>query len=78
MLKVTANYTKNIELIHSHLAVDKSFDIVERKLVVGGRKTVLYYLNGFIKDDVMEDILKSFFKISVETMDSFKSADENE
>ena len=76
MLKVTANYTKNIELIHSHLAVDKSFDIVERKLVVGGRKTVLYYLNGFIKDDVMEDILKSFFKISVETMDSFKSADE--
>lgn len=45
-------------------------------MVIGGRKTVLYYLNGFIKDDLMEDILKSFFKISVETMDSFKTAEE--
>ena len=76
MLKVTSNCSKNIELIHSHLVVDKSFDIVERKLKIGGRNSVLYYLNGFIKDDIMEEILKSFFKISIDTMDSFKTIDD--
>ena len=76
MLKITSNCTKNIELIHSHLVVDKSFDIVERKMIIGGRHTVLYYLNGFIKDDIMEEILKSFINISIETMDSFKTVDE--
>ncbi|MGM9934159.1 MAG: spore germination protein [Clostridium sp.] len=75
-MKVTSNCTKNIELIHSHLVVDKSFDIVERKMIIGGRDSVLYYINGFIKDDVMEEILKSFFKLSAENMDSFEDAEE--
>lgn len=76
MLKITNNCSKNIELIHSHLVVDKSFDIVERKFKIGDRTSVLYYLNGFIKDDIMEDMLKSFMKISIDTMDSFKTIDD--
>ena len=75
-MKITSNCTKNIELIHSHLVVDKSFDTVERKLIIGGRHSVLYYLNGFIKDDLMEDILKSFFKLSKENMNSLETAEE--
>lgn len=76
MLKVTSNCSQNIELIHENLVIDKSFDIVERKLKIGGRNSVLYYLNGFIKDDIMEEILKSFFMISIDTMDSYKTVDE--
>lgn len=75
-MKITSNCTRNIELIHSHLVVDKSFDIVERKFIIGGRHSVLYYLNGFIKDDIMEDILKSFFKIKIDTMNSFETTEE--
>ena len=75
-MKITYNCTRNIELIHSHLVVDKSFDITERKFIVGGRRSVLYYLNGFIKDNIMEDILKTFFKISKETMDTLETAEE--
>nr|WP_242982159.1 spore germination protein [Clostridium sp. LS] len=70
-LNVSSNYQENIQLIHSHLAIDKSFDIVERPFVVGGRNSVLYFLNGFIKDNIMEEILKSFFKITPETMNSY-------
>jgi stage V sporulation protein AF len=75
-LNVTDDCKQNIELIHSHLAIDKSFDIVERKFVVGGRDAVLYFLNSFIKDNIMEDILRSFFKISPETMNSYKTVDD--
>ncbi|WP_238915348.1 spore germination protein [Clostridium sp. YIM B02555] len=72
-MNVTANYQDNIQLIHSHLAIDKTFDIVERPFVVGGKNAVLYFLNGFIKDAIMQDILKSFFKIPPETMNSYKT-----
>ena len=75
-MNVTCDCKQNIELIHSHLAVDKSYDIVERTFRIGGRDCVLYFLNGFIKDNIMEDILRSCFKISPETMDSYKTVDD--
>lgn len=74
-MNVSSNYQENIQLIHSHLAIDKSFDIVERPFIVGGRNSVLYFLNGFIKDNIMEDILKSFFKVTPETMNSYTTID---
>lgn len=75
-MNVTSNYQENLNLIHSHLAIDKTFDIVERPFIVGGRNSVLYFLNGFIKDNIMEDILKSFFKIAPETMNSYNTIDD--
>jgi stage V sporulation protein AF len=75
-LNVTNNYQQNIDLIHSNLVVDKSFDIVERKFIIGGKNSVLYFLNGFIKDNIMEEILKSLFDISPETMNSYKTVND--
>ena len=75
-MNVTSNYQENLNLIHSHLAIDKTFDIVERPFIVGGRNSVLYFLNGFIKDNIMEDILKSFFKIAPEIMNSYNTIDD--
>ncbi|MBE6063282.1 MAG: spore germination protein [Clostridium butyricum] len=75
-MDISSNIQKNIDLIHSHLVVDKSFDIVERKFKVANRNAVLYYINGFIKDDIMEEILKVFFKISIDTMDKLETGDD--
>ncbi len=75
-MNVTCDCKQNIELIHSHLSIDKSYDIVERNLIIGGRDTVTYYINGFIKDNIMGDILRSLFKISPETMNSYKTIDD--
>ena len=72
MLKVSTNIDTNIKMIHDNLSIDKSFDLVERKITVGGRDTVIYYINGFIKDNIMEEILETFFELSKETMNSFK------
>jgi stage V sporulation protein AF len=72
-LNVTTDCQKNIELIHANLSVGKSYDIVERRILIGGRESVTYYLNGFIKDQLMGDILRSCFKISPETMNSYKT-----
>ena len=71
-LNVSSSFKENIKLMHSNLVIDKSYDIVERIFKIGGKDTVLYYINGFIKDDIMEEILKSFISISVDTMNSYK------
>lgn len=75
-MNVTSDCKQNIELMHSHLAIDKTFDIIERKLITGGRDAVIYCLNSFVKEDIMEDIIKSFFKISSETMNSYKTLED--
>lgn len=75
-MNVSSNFQENINLMHSNLVIDKSYDLDERIFKIGGKDTVLYYINGFVKDDVMEEIFKSFFHISVDTMNSYKTIDE--
>ena len=75
-MDVTTNIQENINLMHSHLVIDKSYDIVERKIVVANRDAVIYFLNGFIKDAIMEDIINTCFQIDVETMNSYNTAED--
>ncbi|MGL6201453.1 MAG: spore germination protein [Lachnospiraceae bacterium] len=58
----------NIHCISSILPVEESFDIIRRDMVVGERNCTFYYLNGFIKDDVMRDIMANMFFIRAEQM----------
>ncbi len=75
-MKITNNTNENIKLLHDNLCIDKSFDIEERIFNIGGRASVLYFLNGFVKENVMEEIFTTLFCISKETMDSYKNIEE--
>ena len=48
--------------IDNELKPDKSFDIIKRPLKIGGRRAVLYFIDGFIKDEVYEKILEFLYK----------------
>lgn len=56
------------------LAVEKSFDIIERPLSIGGRDAVLFFIDGFIKDDTMQRIMQAFFSIKPEQMAALPTA----
>lgn len=56
------NYDKWIAEIDGELKPDKSFDIIKRPLKIGGRRAVLYFIDGFIKDEVYEKILEFLYK----------------
>ncbi len=43
------------------LPVEKSFDIIRREMEIGGKESVFYYIDGFIKDEAMLKIMDSFF-----------------
>ena len=71
-LKVSSSYKKNMEIMNSLLKVKESFDIVERTIIIGGTHAVIYYLEGFLKSDAMQQILEVFFRINKSTMESYK------
>lgn len=56
------NYDEWIAEIDNELKPDKSFDIIKRPLKIGGRCAALYFIDGFIKDEVYEKILEFLYK----------------
>ncbi len=73
-MDLSRNLEENLRIIKSKLNVDKSFDLINRNIIIGGRKTALFFIDGFIKDDVMERIMESFFKITPEQLDKMATA----
>lgn len=72
-MNVLPDISKNIDEIKRLMNVDKSFDIINRDIIIGGRKASFFFVDGFIKDEVMEKILESFFSIDNKTMEEFSS-----
>ena len=56
------NYDLWTKYLDGELKPDKSFDIIKRELEIGGRRAALYFIDGFIKDEVYEKILEFLYK----------------
>ena len=56
------NFEQWIEYLDGKLQPDKSFDIIKRELEIGARRAALYFIDGFIKDEVYEKILEFLYK----------------
>lgn len=50
---VHANIRDNVDYLNRTLGVDKSFDMMYRKLEYAGREFALYFVDGFVKDDIV-------------------------
>ena len=72
-MDLTSNFDKNINTLSKALRVGKSFDIIERSIIIGDKKATMYYIDGFVKDDVMELIMSDFFSLSKTEMNLIKS-----
>ncbi|MGL5316485.1 MAG: spore germination protein [Peptostreptococcaceae bacterium] len=75
-IKLSKNVNQNYSNILSKLKVKKSFDLVSREISIGGRKTYLFFVDGFMKDEVAERILNKFISITEEEMSKVKSITE--
>ena len=68
----TTDYNTNLNILSTALRSDKSFDLVKRELVISGRRAVLFFVDGLLKDDIAEKILEFFYKNVKD--ENFKSA----
>ena len=66
--KLSVSFEENIRYMNEILPVTESFDIIRRDIMIGGKASVFYYIDGFIKDEIMLKIMDSFLSASEEDM----------
>ena len=66
--KLSISFEDNIRYMNEILPVAESFDIIRRDIIIGGKASVFYYIDGFIKDEVMLKIMDSFLSVTAEDM----------
>ena len=76
MQNFTSDYNSNLHMINEKLRVGESFDIIVKRLKIGGRKAIFYCLDGFVKDEMFEKELEYLSKLTKENLDSVDDADD--
>ena len=66
--KLSASFEENIRYMNEVLPVKESFDIIRRDMKIGGKASVFYYIDGFVKDEAMLKIMDSFLSVSEQDM----------
>lgn len=57
------NINVNIQQLNRIMRVDESFDLVYRTFNIADKKACIYFIDGFVKDEIMEKVLESFIDI---------------
>mgnify|MGYP000758241376 CR=1 FL=1 len=68
--KLTGQYETDIQTLDAALHVSKSFDLISRRLEFGHRKATMYFINGFIKIDLVERIVQFLMSQSADDLGS--------
>ncbi len=63
MRKLGENYSENVKAFDRILRVDESFDLIKKRLVFGDGEATFYYIDGFIKDTVMQKLMMHFLSL---------------
>ena len=63
MRKLSLDYKENVKYINRALRVDESFDLLRKTLRVGDGEFTLYYVDGFVKDTVMQKLMMHFLSV---------------
>ena len=59
---------ENVAYMNEVLPIGKSFDLIQRDLLIGGRISSFYFVDGFTKDETMLKIMDSLLKIKADEM----------
>lgn len=64
------DFEQNKNYLTQELRVNENFDIVSREIVIGGKKDVFFFIDGFCKDELMEKLLQYLIDKKPEDMPS--------
>lgn len=65
---VTASVKENVAYMNQILPVKESFDLVQRDLLIGGKDASFFFIDGFMKDEIMLKIMDSFLGVAEDEM----------
>lgn len=67
-LKISSSLEENKLKLGERLGVNESFDIVCREMNFGNKDVALFFVNGFVKTEIMTDILKELANVKREEL----------
>ena len=56
-LVLGSDFDENVRFFDEKIRYGESFDIIKRKLMISGTRSVMYYIDGFIKAEQMQKFL---------------------
>lgn len=67
--KVSRLLEENKHALEEQVGLKESFDVLFREMTFGGKKTGLFYLNGFAKEEVITELLKRLSYVTEEELE---------
>lgn len=61
---LSEQYSENVSAFRRALRVEENFDVIERRLLIGPDEMTLFYIDGFVKDGVMQRMMQYFLGLS--------------
>lgn len=65
-MPLSTHIDDNIALFRKTLHTDESFDLICRPVQINNRRCCLFFIDGLIKDEVMEKVLEFFYSLDKE------------
>lgn len=65
-MKEESRYEQDIRRMEGLLRMGRSFDLVGKAMTVGGKKAMLYFVDGFAKDEMMEKVMEFLLGLTPE------------
>lgn len=67
-------FNEYVDFFREALPIGQSFDIGERNIMIGGKEAYFYYIEGFLKSEIMERIYSVLFQVTQKDMEHRKDA----
>lgn len=67
-------YEKYLDLFHKTLPLGESFDLLERQVVIGGRKANCFFVNGLTDGELMQRVMDYFMKVQPQDMEGIRTS----
>ena len=63
MTDFTTNIDMNVRMMNEKLSVDRNFDILQRDVLIGGKRTHFYFIDGFVQEETIEKLVQFFYSL---------------
>ncbi|MDD6011801.1 MAG: spore germination protein [Oscillospiraceae bacterium] len=69
-------YSENLHKINTLMRVGESFDILIKRMKIGGRRATMYAIDGFVKDEMLEKEMEYLSKLTEKDLANVSGADD--
>lgn len=68
MSDFSRDVNENMTLFEKSVRVDYNFDILKRKIIMGGKQAGFYFIDGFVQEDMVEKLMQFFYSLKPENL----------